>query len=182
MPCARRSGKSLMKDKAHQRSPDRDGVDAYHKGDYAVALEMLDGPARRGNALAQVILGLMYYDGAGVSQNHAVAARWLQLAIDFGDRSGIAEAMLGNIEAAARARSRAERGDASSMRSLAFGYACGFGLPRSPELAYFWLRLAILNGCEQSSSLLATAKAKLSAEQVEEADRAAMQWRPEICH
>ena len=112
----------------------------------------------------------------------AMAARWLQMAIDFGDRSGIGEAMLGNIEAAVRTRSRAERGDASAMRSLAFGYASGFGLPRSPELAYFWLRLAILNGCEQSSSLLATAKAKLTAEQVEEADRAAMQWRPEICH
>ncbi len=172
-----------MRDKAHIRpSSVRDGVDAYHKGDYAGALEMLKGPAGSGSALAQLILGLMYYDGAGVPQDHAVAARWLQMAIDFGDRSGISEAMLGNIEAAARTRSRAERGDASAMRSLAFGYACGFGLPRSPELAYFWLRLAILNGCEQSTSFLASAKAKLTAEEAVEAERAAMQWRPETRH
>jgi TPR repeat protein len=124
----------------------------------------------------------MYYDGTGVTQDHAVAARWLQMAVDFGDRSGIAEVMLGNIEAAVRARSRAERGDASSMRSLAFGYAFGWGLPRSAELSYVWLRLAILNGCEQSGSLLASAKARLTAEQVEEADRAVMQWRPKIRH
>ncbi|MCB1499222.1 MAG: sel1 repeat family protein [Bauldia sp.] len=163
-------------------SPVRDGVGAYQRGDYAAALEMLKGPASNGHALAQLTLGLMYYDGSGVPQDHAEAARWLQMAVDFGEASGIAEVMLGNIEAAERARSGAERGDASSMRFLGISYAFGFGVPRTAKLAYFWFRIATLNGCSRSHSLSASAARKLTATEIEEADCAILLWRPKFSH
>ena len=41
--------------------------------------------AEQGDADAQTVLGAMYYQGRGVTQDDAEAARWLRLAADQGD-------------------------------------------------------------------------------------------------
>ncbi|MDA0221360.1 MAG: tetratricopeptide repeat protein, partial [Proteobacteria bacterium] len=63
----------------------QDGVDAYNRGDYATALHEWRPLAEQGNAYAQSILGVMYYEGTGVPQDYAEAVRWYRLAADQGN-------------------------------------------------------------------------------------------------
>ena len=67
--------------------PYEDGVAAHRKGDYATTLRLLRPFADRGNATAQYALGLMYYNGQGVSQDYAAAVSWYRKAADQGDDS-----------------------------------------------------------------------------------------------
>jgi uncharacterized protein len=46
---------------------------------------MLHPLADQGDATAQYILGRMYLDGNGVSQNYAEAVKWFRLSADRGD-------------------------------------------------------------------------------------------------
>jgi uncharacterized protein len=50
--------------------------DAYRKGDYATALELIKPSAEKGSQRAQYNLGIMYSKGQGVSQNFQEAAKW----------------------------------------------------------------------------------------------------------
>jgi TPR repeat protein len=67
--------------------PFEDGVVAYQRGDYAIALQLLRPLAEQGKALAQNKLGLMYRDSQGVPQDYAAAYMWLTLAAAQGDQN-----------------------------------------------------------------------------------------------
>ena len=56
------------------------GVAAYKQGDYATALREWHPLAKQGNAQAQSNLGIMYYNGQGVTQDYAQAHMWYNLA------------------------------------------------------------------------------------------------------
>ena len=56
------------------------GVEAWERGDYAVAYREWRTLADQGDADAQYNLGNMYYNGQGVSQDYAQAHMWLNLA------------------------------------------------------------------------------------------------------
>jgi len=45
----------------------QEGMDAYERGDYDTALKELQPLAEQGHTEAQFNLGLMYYEGLGVS-------------------------------------------------------------------------------------------------------------------
>ncbi len=60
-------------------------IAAYDRGDYATALPIFRSYATDGNAVAQYNLGVMYFNGHGVTQNYAEAARWYRKAADQGD-------------------------------------------------------------------------------------------------
>lgn len=53
-----------------------DGLAAWQRGDYTIALRLLKPLAEQGVANAQFVLGIVYADGRGVPQNHAEAAKW----------------------------------------------------------------------------------------------------------
>ena len=72
--------------------------------------------AEKGDARAQLILGLMYANGRGVLKDDAEAVRWYRLA--------------------------AEQGDAMGQYALGFMYDYGEGLPDDYVLAYAWYNLA----------------------------------------
>lgn len=57
-------------------APTADAIDAYQRGDYAAALPGLSAAAERGEPLAQVYLGLAYYNGHGVEENDVIAFTW----------------------------------------------------------------------------------------------------------
>lgn len=57
----------------------QDGAAAYSRGDYTEALQLLRPVAEQGDALAQVIVGVMYAKGNGVTEDDVEAARWFSL-------------------------------------------------------------------------------------------------------
>ena len=59
-----------------------DGVEAHHKGNYAQALELLRPIAEEGDARAQGLLGGMYGQGKGVTQDYQQAVKWYRLAAE----------------------------------------------------------------------------------------------------
>lgn len=61
------------------------GVNAVKSGDYATALRELRPLAEKGEPLAQVMLGLMYYQGKGVQQDYKEALKLYLRAADQGE-------------------------------------------------------------------------------------------------
>jgi hypothetical protein len=64
-------------EKAHGRGPVR--VATPKRGDYATAVRLIRPLADQGEADAQNILGLMYYNGQGVPRDYVIAHMWLSL-------------------------------------------------------------------------------------------------------
>jgi len=81
-----------------------EGVPAYDRRDYSVALREWLPLAEQGDISAQYNLGLMYEYGRGVVQDYAEAAKWYMKA--------------------------AEQGDASAQENLGIMYHKGRGVPR----------------------------------------------------
>src|SRR5258707_3714315 len=61
-----------------------DGAAAYNRGDYATARRLWFPLAESGNADAQTMLGIIYEEGHGVSQDYAAAVTWYRRAADQG--------------------------------------------------------------------------------------------------
>ena len=61
------------------------GLAAYDRGDYAIALRLWRPLAEHGNATAQFKLGFMYRYGIGVAQDYEQAVFWFRKAAAQGD-------------------------------------------------------------------------------------------------
>ena len=110
--------------------------------------------ADQGLAGAQSNLGFMYANGRGVPQDDAEAARWYRLAAD--------------------------QGFASAQVSLGLLYENGEGVPQDYVQAHMWTNLAVAQSSgedrdrrERNRDIIA---AKMTAEQVVEAQRLAREW------
>jgi TonB family protein len=90
------------------------------RGDYATAFKMYRPLAAEGDADAQYNLGLMYYNGRGVTQNYQEALRWFKLS--------------------------AEQGLARGQYMLGAMYYTGGKVTRDYQEALKWLRLAAAQG------------------------------------
>jgi hypothetical protein len=173
-----------------------DAYAAYQKGDYAAALRMARPLATEGDIRAQSILGLLYYRGRGAPQDHNEALRWFRNAADKGDAA--AQFYLGFMysegqgvprdyaEAAKWFQSAADKGDAQAQYNLGLFYAKGEMGAREPDnvSAYMWFNLAAA-GFPASDPRRSTAvgdrdvvAAKMTAEQIAEAQKRAREWRP----
>ncbi len=97
-----------------------DSVEAYNKGNYAQALELLRPLANQGIATAQNNLGWMYDVGKGVAQDYQEAVKWYRLA--------------------------AEQGYAAAQNNLGFFYHVGKGVTQDYQEAVKWYRLAAEQG------------------------------------
>ncbi len=102
-----------------------------------VELEKLRLAAEQGDVDAQISLGRMYYDGAGVPQNDGEAVRYYRLAADQGNAAaqynlglmydegrGVAQS---DGEAVRYYRLAADQGDAWAQNGLGLMYANGRG-------------------------------------------------------
>ena len=96
------------------------GYAAFSRGDWPNALRLWRPLADRGDAAAQVSLGLMYANGQGVPQDYVTAAGWY--------------------------RKAAEQGDATAQLSLGAMYADGRGVPQNNAAAAGWFRKAADQG------------------------------------
>ncbi|MEJ6595360.1 tetratricopeptide repeat protein [Parasphingorhabdus sp.] len=81
--------------------------------------------AERGNADAQLNLGVIYLKGKGVPENEIEATKWYRLA--------------------------AEQGNAEAQYNLGLLYATGAGVATNFVKAYAWLSMAAAQGNESAS-------------------------------
>jgi TPR repeat protein len=91
-------------------------IAAYDRHDNATAARIFLQLAERGDAKAQLNIGLMYAKGDGVPQNFAESASWYQLA--------------------------SERGEPTAQYLLGLMFDKRQGVPQDYVLAYKWLNLA----------------------------------------
>jgi TPR repeat protein len=64
------------------------GVAALYRKDYATALRHLKPLAEQGDATAQYNIGLLYYQGQGVTKDYDEAAKWYRKSADQGNADG----------------------------------------------------------------------------------------------
>ena len=112
--------------------------------------------AEEGDADAQALLAVVYFNGRGVERNYAEALRWARLAAEQGNAGG--RTVLGMAyhsgngvardpaEAARWLRPAAEQGNASAQTVLGLLYLQGDGVVQDDVSAYVWLTLADASG------------------------------------
>ena len=119
--------------------PFEDGVAAYQRGDYAIALQSYRKAADQGDARAQNNLGAMYENGQGVPKDFVEAVKWYHKA--------------------------AEQGAASAEYALGACYADGIGVAQDLVEAYKWVALAASHGQKNAATFNDTLAKKLTADQ-----------------
>jgi TPR repeat protein len=116
------------------------------------ALKWFGKSAEQGNADAQNSLGQMYEYGEGVSQNFSFAAEWYRKAAEHVPDLG---------------------GAGQGRNNLGMLYLDGHGVPKDYVQAYMWFRLADF----EPNQNLSFAKARMTPEQVLEAERLVAAWK-----
>ncbi|MCX6553467.1 MAG: tetratricopeptide repeat protein [Candidatus Aminicenantes bacterium] len=133
--------------------PYQKGFKAYRSGDYATAMQELSTLAERGDADAQLHLGLMYRDGQGVLPNPREAEKWLQ-------RS-------------------AEQENVTARIALASLYADRQGLIRDDVKALMWFNFAVVQGSNEAVPLRDSLLLRMTPAQVVEAQRLGREFKSE---
>ena len=167
---------------------------AYERGDYGTAHRGFLGFAEQGDADAQFDLGVMYYDGQGVPQDHAEAVKWFRRAAE----QGLADAQsnLGGMyyegqgvpqdhaEAAKWFRRAAEQGNTTAQFYLGLMLETGTGVPQDHVVAHMWFNLsaagvpAVDKGVrEHSVRARDRVEGLLSPEALSRAQRMAVEWK-----
>ena len=113
--------------------------------------------AAQGYAAAQLNLGINYANGLGVPQDAAEAVHWYRLA--------------------------AAQGYAAAQLNLGIMYADGEGVPQDNVSAHMWLNLAAAQSTGEERERSVTARdavaARMTREDLSEAQRRAREWSPE---
>ncbi len=134
----------------------RRASDAYSRGDYVRAANVLSPLALRGNARAQGLLGFMYENGFGVPQAYDAAADLY-------------------LRAAAQ-------GDPFAQSRLGLSYDKGHGVPQDVVLSYKWLDLAAAHAVKRQRDyylrLRNAVASKMTSDQILEGQRLALIWAP----
>ena len=65
-----------------------DAVKAVNRRDYETAYKMIVPLAEKGQAAAQLVLGMMYFKGTGVEKNIVEADKWLFISEASGQEAG----------------------------------------------------------------------------------------------
>ena len=179
--------------------PFEDGKAAFDSGDYATALSLWRPLAEQGHAPAQVMLGVIYQDGQGVSQDYAEAARWYRKAAEQGhefaensfvlvliDMTNMGMEAIADKDFASALRllePAAELGGAEAQHVLGLMYHDGLGVPQHYVQAHMWLNLAASrmppgenrDNVVQNRDLVALL---MSPAQIAEAQELAREWKP----
>ena len=112
--------------------------------------------ATQGDAAAQFNLSLMYDSGRGVARDPVKAVKWL--------------------------RKSAEQGYTRAQKNLGAKYGMGQGVPQDDIESFVWSSVAALSGDEGAVSNRNLAASKLSAEDLDEAQKRATKLQQEIQH
>jgi len=164
------------------------GKRAWDQGDYATALKELTPLAEQGNADAQVLLGLMYFRGQGVSKDPSLALKWYKAAADQGNADG--QAHLGSMylmgmgvkkdtsQALKLWKLSANQGNPGAQVNLGLAYRNLRDVPHDFVQSYMWFDLAALGGDPLAARQRDGLQRLMSPDQIEKARALARQWRP----
>ncbi len=155
------------------------GLAAALRGDYATALNEWMPLAKQGDVRAQFNLGLMYYNGTGITQNYKRAVKWYIRSAE----QGFAEAQnnLGvmyengtgtpqNYKTAMKWYTlAAEQGHARAQNNLSVVYLQGEGVTENYIKAHMWANIARYNGSENTKELIETLVERMTQEQIAKA-------------
>jgi TPR repeat protein len=172
-------------------SPDTRGPEVCTNRGYVEPTQRLEACRpllERGNADAQTTIGVMYLEGRGVPEDHALAMSSFRKAAAQGHTEafynigyayekgkGVRQDF---VEAAKWYRRGANRNDVWALGRLAEIYGKGYGVPEDPVKAYMWC--AILERHEpRSSQYCVEIKTRMTPEQIDEAMKLASAWKPE---
>jgi TPR repeat protein len=138
---------------------------AYERGDLGVSQDYTQSmrwyrmAAERGLSAAQKKMGDFFFMGKGVAVNYREAVPWYRLA--------------------------AEQGDGASHLALGILYEFGKGVPQDFVKAHMWYNLAVASGDtnldesrEDIETFRETLAARMTADQIAEAQKMAREWRP----
>jgi len=161
--------------------------DGSQRNDYDTSLEEFQSTAERGDAKAQVTLGVLYAEGKGVPQDYQEALRWYRLAMNQGD--AYAQNNLGGMydrgkevpqdytEAVKWFRLAANQGVAAAQYNLGVMFFKGQGVPRNYVRAYMWASLAATQGAEHTAKGLEIFEKEMTPDHLAKAQRLAREWK-----
>jgi len=156
--------------------------------DVGKALKWFRQAAEQGSAKSQYNLGEGYRVGRGVDKDMHKAIAWYIQAADQGLKE--AQTMLGLIydrapdfprdppKAAYFYRQAATQGEMPAYVNLGIMYALGDGVPADRVLAYFFVSVAATAQVPAAEKTLPKIRAKMSPEQIEEAEQLTRTWTP----
>jgi TPR repeat protein len=156
--------------------------------DFEQAVLWYKRAAARGFAPAQYRLATLLESGLGVSSDLAAARGWYLKAAEQGHAKAMHNAAVlsiggdrGQADYAAAIdwfTKAAEHGIADSQYNLGVLYETGLGSARDLKLAYQWFALAARGGDEEAVRRRDLLRARIGAEDFQEAERAIRSWRP----
>jgi V8-like Glu-specific endopeptidase len=161
-----------------------DAVAAAHKGEYAVAFQLISPLAEKGDARAQFNIGYMYANGWGVRRDFTEAVKWYRKAAEQGLE--IAQHYLGiayingegivpdDAEAARWFKRAAEQGFSRAQLMLGRMYLDGKGVPKDLVQGYAWVVLAGQRGTPSRIAEFLM----LTPEQHVQAQEVMARWKP----
>ena len=132
------------------------GVAAFRRGHYAIALRAWRGDAEKGNPWAQNNIGYLYEQGLGVGQSYPTAMSWYKKAAE--QNLPQAQFNIGTLynygygveknprEAVVWFRQAAKQKLADAEYMLGLAYYEGQGVPPEANFALDWFRRAALQG------------------------------------
>ena len=126
------------------------GLEAYQSGDFQTALAEWMPLAEQGEVESEFNVGLLYYHGRGVEEDHALAAGWYRRAADQG-----------------YPRAQYELGEM---------YEQGDGVPRDMIQAYKWFRLANREKYEDARKRRKRVADELSEHDLAQAELQVREW------
>jgi TPR repeat protein len=156
--------------------------------DAAEAVRWYLKAAEQGDAEAGYDLGMAYLSGGGVAKDATEAAKWLRKVAERGH--GFAQFQLGAMynkgdgvvkdaaEAVEWFRKSAEQGNDFGQYGLWLMYTNGDGVVKDYVEAYKWLLLSRAQGNPMAKSFLTNFERHLTANQREEGQRLAREWKP----
>ncbi len=169
-------------------APLEDAVAAAHRGEYAVARQLLGPLAEKGDARAQFNIGYLYANGWGVERDYAEAIKWYRKAADQG--LAIAQHFLGMaygngdgvtpdpVEAARWIMRAADQGYPPAQLVLGIVYADGRGVPKDLRKAFIWAGLSGQRGVRSAERLIRAILPQLSSDEVAQAQKIIRDWKP----
>ncbi len=128
----------------------------------------LEAAAEDGNAAAQAAMGVMYFEGQGVTQDYEQAVKWLRraarknasaqgfLGLAYFEGHGVAQSFR---QAVRWSRAGAERGNDLAQRTLGLCYQTGKGVEANPAEAVKWFHKSAEQGDDEAQVALGSAYA-----------------------
>ena len=136
-----------------------EGIAAFDRGEYKIALREFRIAAAEGDARAQYNIAVMYRTGQGVTQSNQEADRWYRNAAE-----------LGHVEAQFSLGLMYHKGFIGKM------YVKGQGIKKNYLMAHKWFNIAAQNGHRAGEKRMALVEDQLNPDEVVKANALAQEW------